>query len=93
MALLQEKTTIFFKLASGTYSSPEAQFIVSDWVDKVDFGHRVHRPVTLHRLTGRYDTTYVIGDFIPQKGAMNFATGLLRQIEKIAHETCIIICI
>jgi hypothetical protein len=48
-ALLQEKTTGFcLMLASGTYSSPEAQFIVWDWVDKVDFGIGLsHRSVRL----------------------------------------------
>jgi hypothetical protein len=34
----------------------EAQLIVPDWGDKVDYGIGLsYRPVRLHRLAGRYD--------------------------------------
>ncbi len=43
----------------------EAQFIVPDWGDKVDFVLGLsYRPVRLHRLAGRNDNAIV--DFIPQ---------------------------
>jgi hypothetical protein len=54
----------------------EAQFIVPDWGDKVDYGIGMsYRPVRLNRLAGRYDNPYAIVDYIPQSGTMNLATG------------------
>ncbi len=54
--------------AAAVYSvsnSTEAQFIVLDCGDEVDYGLS-YRSVRLHRPAGRYDHPYAIVDFIPQ---------------------------
>ncbi len=48
--------------------SSEAQFIVPDRGDKVNYSIGLsHRPVRLHRLAGRVRQPYAKVDFIPQQ--------------------------
>ncbi len=48
----------------------EAQFIVPDWGDKVDYGIMglTYRPVRRHRLAGRYDYPRPLSTSSPSKG-------------------------
>jgi hypothetical protein len=66
------KFIIYLHLAKAKASRltrSEAQFIVPDWEDKVDYGiGLLCLPARLHRLAGRYDNP----DFIPQSGIYEF---------------------
>ncbi len=45
----------------------EAQFLIPDWEDKVNYGIGLsYQPTRLHRPVGRYDS-YAIVNFIPQR--------------------------
>ncbi len=56
----------------------EAQFLVPDWRDKVDYGIGLsYRPAKLHRLAGRYDNPMLDLTLYPQSGTKNLATGCI----------------
>jgi hypothetical protein len=75
ITLLQEKTTGFC-LKLTTYGSPEAPFIVSDWVDKGDFGLGLSTTDLCHsRLyPGDYEFCY-----------MTFTTNLKNSARNLHH--------
>ncbi len=56
----------------GAWTSPpfiEAQFIVPDRVDKVDYGIGLsYLPVRLHKMAGRYDNLIPLSTLSPNKG-------------------------
>jgi hypothetical protein len=56
-------------------TKPEAEFIVPDWGDKVNYGIGLsYRPAKLHRLAGRHDNPMPVSTLSPQLGTMNSAT-------------------
>ncbi len=67
LADLRYCRTLLLQICRSPY--PEAQFIVPDWGDKVDYGIELsYRPLRLHWLAGRYGNPMPYSTVSPSKG-------------------------